>query len=288
MTEPPLKLENILSLASDPGRWKFVCSALPIEDKPVHKAEYDRWVKGHCHSHSQKEILFCFEGETFEHFAGRNYHCRPGTVFMIDSGEEHASGYPQDGRCFTHLWIMGLGTGVVASFYSQRGGKAAEQRRLSLASAQAECELLARCWNDLMSPAPWMSPAVLRTALASALFAVLFRAISTCLVNPDREATPHRHREIISAVQRHIEAHLGEAEDLDTLAHLAGYSKFHFVRIFKEGCGQTVHGFVHSCRVKKAGELERLGLPRKEIGYALGFSSPSAFSNWLRQNQVKS
>ncbi len=288
MTEQTPKWGDFLTLASDPGLWKFICSSLPLEDNPVREAGYDHWVKAHCHSHSQKEILVCFEGETFEHFAGRNYHCRPGSVFLIDSGEEHALGYPQDDRCFTHLWIMGLGTGVVASFYSQREGKAAEQRRLSLASAQAECELLARCWNDLRTPAPWMSPAVMRTALASTLFAVLFRAISTCLTNPDRESTPHRHREIISAVQRHIEAHLGEADDLDTLAHLSGYSKFHFVRIFKECCGQTVHGFIQSCRLRKAGELERRGLPRKEIGFALGFASPSAFSNWLRQNQVKS
>ena len=287
MTEQPLTRDGLLSIAAEPGRWKLVCSDLPVEDRPVLDAQYGRWGNAHVHRHSHKEILICFEGETFERFVGQDYRCRPGSVFLIASNEEHANGYPQDGRSFTHLWISGLDTGVVASFYCQRGGKVVEQRRMTLAPAQAECELLARCWGDVRHPAPWMSHAVLRTALASALYAVVFRAMGSWFVGPDGDTGPERRREIIGAVQRHIAAHLDKAENLDTLAHLSGYSKFHFARIFKECSGQTVHGFVDACRATKARELARHGLPGKEIACALGFSCPAAFSNWLRKNRTQ-
>lgn len=287
MTEPPSGPHGYLSLAAETSRWKLVCSALPIEQAPTRDAAYGRWADTHGHGHSQKEILFCFEGETFQRFDGRDYRCGSGTVFLIDSNEEHAVGYPPDGRSFAHLWLIGLGTGVVANLYSQRRGKALEHARLPMAAAQAECDLLSRCWNDARHPASWMSHAILRTALASALFAVVFRALRTWESSPDGDAVSERRREVIAAVQRHIEAHLDQADSLDALAHLAGYSKFHFTRVFRECTGRTVHGFVDACRVTKVRELTRQGLPCKAIAAAVGFSCPAAFSNWLRTHRVQ-
>jgi len=275
------------SIAAEPERWRIVSSALPIEDNPASDAAYGRWLREHVHSHGYREMLFCFEGETFEHFAGRDYHCRPGSVFLFDVNEPHACGYPKGGESFTHLWIMGLGGSVVANFYCQRGGKPTEQRHMPLVLADVECELLERRWDGAKSPAPWMTPVFRRASLATAVFAVLLRAIEHWHAPPDLDAAPLRRQEIVAAVRRHIEAHLDEAADLDALAHLSGYSKFHFSRMFKECSGQTVHGFVESCRRKKAAALIQGGVPRKRIAGELGFSCPAAFSNWLRKDRSR-
>ena len=280
--------DEIFSIAAEPEHWKLVSSTLPIEDNPVLDAGYARWrERGNTHSHSFRELLFCFSGETFEHFAGRDYRCRPGSVFLFDAREAHASGYPKEGGSFVHLWIVGLGGTAVANFYCQREGKPEEQRMMPMVLADAECRLLNRSWSGDETPMPWMTPAFRRTSLTSAIFAVILRAIEHWHAPPPADAAPLRCQEIVAAVKRHIEGHLADAETLDVLAHLSGYSKFHFSRMFKGCSGQTVHNFVDSCRMKKARELIQGGVPRKEIAGTLGFSCPAAFSNWLRKNRVQ-
>ncbi len=85
--------------------------------------------------------------------------------------------------------------------------------------------------------------------------------------------------------QCRIATHLSEAEDLDVLAHLSGYSKFHFSRIFKACTGETVHTFIDACRLRKSSELLKRGVLCKEVAAALGFSSPAAYSNWRHRQR---
>lgn len=273
-------------ILSAPERWHFVCSALPIEEQAVSNAAYARWAEAHRDQHNHAEILFCLEGETYERFAGRDYRCRPGSVFLFDADEAHAKNYPQDGKSFTHLWIMVLANDVIANVYCQRGEQSAEQRSTPMVLAKAECDLLARCWHLAKHPAAWMAPSLRRTVLYSAVFAIVFRAIDNWLTAPGGDDRGKRRQEIVAAVQRHIATHLSEAEDLDVLAHLSGYSKFHFSRIFKACTGETIHAFIDACRLRKSSELLKRGVLCKEVAAALGFSSPAAYSNWRRRQRV--
>lgn len=270
-----------------PARWAFVSSALPIGSRPVSDTGYSRWAAGHLHHHPHREILFCLEGETLEHFAGRTYRCRPGSVFLIDAHEVHANGYPRNSGDFTHLWIANLAGGGLASVYTQRRRRALEQRHAPVLLPNAQCEHLVRCWESAKRPAPWQSVPVLHSALASAVFAIVFRVLEDWAGAPAADRALQRRREVIVAVRRHIEEHLKEAGSLDSLAHVSGYSKFHFARLFKECSGQTVHAFIDDCRARKVGELARCGALRKEMAAALGFSCPAAFSNWLRRNRTR-
>lgn len=270
-----------------PGRWTFVSSALPIDCRPVKDTAYNRWAAAHLHHHPHQELLFCLEGETLEHFAGRTYRCQPGCVFLIDAHEVHANGYPRSSGDFTHLWIANLGGGWLASVYAQRGRSALEQRHAPVLLPQAQCEPLARCWEAAKQPAPWQTREVLRAALFSAVFAIVFRVLEDWAAQPAAGRALQRRREVVLAVRRHIEEHLVSAGKLDALAHVSGYSKFHFARLFKQCSGQTVHEFIDDCRVRKVGELARRGALRKEMAAELGFSCPAAFSNWLRRNRVR-
>ena len=180
---------------------------------------------------------------------------------------------------------MGLGTTAVANFYRQSDG-VATYKHVPMVLAQAEIELFSQCWKSLKEPPDWMPPTMRRTALTSAIFSLVLRAIHNWSRPSSEDTSSGRRREIVRAVRQHIETHLEEADDLDTLAHLSGYSKFHFSRMFKECAGQTVHEFVNSCRVKRATKLIQDGVQRKLIAGELGFSCPAAFSNWQRKNRV--
>ena len=274
------------ALLAAPEQWRFVCSALPITARPVRRTAYAHWADTHLHTHLHREILFCIAGDTCQRFGERDYPCRPGTVFLFDANETHAKGYPQDGSPFMHLWIMVLANDAIASIYSQHNDQSAEQRSPPLVFNKVDRDALARAWCLVKTPPAWMPATLCRTVLQAGVFSLVFRAMEKWLSDTSEDGRAHRHRDIVAAVQRHIETHLAEAEDLDALAHISGYSKFHFSRLFKQYTGQTVHGFIDQCRIHRARVLLDARQPCKTIAGDLGFLSPAAFSNWRRRHHL--
>lgn len=283
----PRLIQRHSALLVAPEHWQLVCSALPLIERPLQRAAYAHWADEHLHTHLHREILFCIEGDTCQRFEGRDYPCRPGTVFLFDADEAHAKDYPQDGSSFIHLWIMVLANDAIASIYSQHNGQAVEPRNPPLVFDKGDRDALARAWCLVKAPPTWMPAELCRTALQTAVFSLIFRAMENWLSDTGEGGRARRHRDIVAAVQRHIETHLAEAENLDALAHISGYSKFHFVRLFKRYTGQTVHGFIDQCRLQRAQSLLDAGQPCKTVASELGFLSPAAFSNWRRRRGVR-
>jgi AraC family transcriptional regulator len=82
----------------------------------------------------------------------------------------------------------------------------------------------------------------------------------------------------------YIEAHLVDAISLEQMAQLAGYSAYHFSRLFKQATRRSPHQYLIERRVQRATEL--LKAPRvstAEIAYALGFSSQSHFATAFKR-----
>ncbi|MFD4247002.1 helix-turn-helix transcriptional regulator [Streptomyces sp. NPDC058525] len=72
--------------------------------------------------------------------------------------------------------------------------------------------------------------------------------------------------------------------DLATLAAHAGYSRYHFVRAFKEAYGQTPGQYLSRRRIDRAEEMLRTAnLSITEICRLVGFSSLGTFSSRFKQ-----
>jgi AraC-like DNA-binding protein len=69
------------------------------------------------------------------------------------------------------------------------------------------------------------------------------------------------------------------------LAEMSGYSKFHFLRIFRTHTGMYLHDYINFCRLERVARMQKNGCYKKEIASALGFSSLSAFSRWHKGMQ---
>ena len=68
------------------------------------------------------------------------------------------------------------------------------------------------------------------------------------------------------------------------LASLAGLSRGHFMRAFKQSTGSTVHAYVEQARLHRAKAMLLEGeAPLKQIAARLGFSDPSSFSLAFRR-----
>ncbi|MFT9055789.1 MAG: helix-turn-helix domain-containing protein [Ethanoligenens sp.] len=81
----------------------------------------------------------------------------------------------------------------------------------------------------------------------------------------------------------YIEDHLDEALTLDEVAARAGYSKYHFGRMFRQATGCTVHQYIRKRRLTEAARaLIRTDLPVVEIALAAGYESHQSFTQAFR------
>jgi len=84
----------------------------------------------------------------------------------------------------------------------------------------------------------------------------------------------------INTVIDYIDQHISQDMTLDELASVAGFSKFHFHRIFYSFMKETLFQFIQRIRLQKG--ADRLCMNRDvsitQIAYDCGFSSSAAFS----------
>ena len=89
----------------------------------------------------------------------------------------------------------------------------------------------------------------------------------------------------LQAVQDHVRSHLDGDLSVDALTAIAGGSRFHVARLFKEHTGETLVQFVQRARLERAATLmkARPDRPLLDVALQVGFKSASDFSRVFRQ-----
>lgn len=105
-------------------------------------------------------------------------------------------------------------------------------------------------------------------------------------VSPGKnESTKQRlYFEAVMSACTYINKHYMENLNLEQVAQLVGFSKYHFTRIFKQYMNMTFYEYLNSKRVKKAEELlyHTKELSITEVAMGSGFSSISAFNRTFK------
>lgn len=76
--------------------------------------------------------------------------------------------------------------------------------------------------------------------------------------------------------------------DLGNIADSAHYSKFHFLRLFKDAFGKPPHKYLRDVRLHHAKEHLRSGKSVREVCFQVGFDSVTTFTNTFRKHIGKS
>jgi AraC-like DNA-binding protein len=73
--------------------------------------------------------------------------------------------------------------------------------------------------------------------------------------------------------------------DLSQISSQAGYSRYHFIRLFSQTFDITPHQYLTRRRIEKAKDLLRSGeLSVTEVCFAVGFQSPGSFSSLFHRS----
>jgi AraC family transcriptional regulator len=79
-----------------------------------------------------------------------------------------------------------------------------------------------------------------------------------------------------------IHEELGSSLSLQRMASCAGYSPFHFARLFKRTTGFAPHAFVLRLRLERARRMLRQGRPAMDVALATGFYDQPHFARVFR------
>ena len=90
------------------------------------------------------------------------------------------------------------------------------------------------------------------------------------------------YRRVVKA-KLYIDEHFCSDIDLSSIANEACFSKFHFVRLFKEIYGKTPHQYLTHVRVEKAREYLASGDPVAKVCFSVGFDSISSFTGLFKR-----
>ena len=99
------------------------------------------------------------------------------------------------------------------------------------------------------------------------------------------ESPPPDYAARVNRAVDHVLLHLDEPLRLEDLAAVAGFSPFHFHRIFRALMGETLARFVKRVRLERAlSMMSRAPRPRlTDVAFACGFSSSSDFTRSFKQ-----
>jgi AraC-like DNA-binding protein len=272
-----------LALLAAPESWRYVGPGFEPEVSPVKDPAYRRWAARHHDRHGHTEILFPLGGETRTTAGGKTLPCAPGSVFYFPAFEPHDKGYPKTAGPFHHLWISLLHQRVMLGSHLFRTGREREAREFTIILDESETGLdLVRFLSDLGPsgnlPSRWQ-----RHRLAAAVQAIIAKAVEKGFAPESTDASDFQ-RDVVEAMADHIRATAGNGVSLENLARTAGYSKYHFLRIFRKHTGRTVQQEIDLRRRERVQSLQAKGMQLKDIGAALGFSCPASFSRWYRRH----
>ena len=89
----------------------------------------------------------------------------------------------------------------------------------------------------------------------------------------------------LTRLKAHIEANLANPVTLDDLAAVAGLSRYHLCRAFRQSTGFPPHAWLTRARLAAARRLLRgTSLPIGEIAHQCGFASPNQFATSFRSS----
>ena len=274
--------ESIRKVLSSPCQWKVMSTLLPPEIAPADHSVHQQWMGQYQHQNSHDEILIALQGNGVYGIQEKCYPCLPGHVFLLGQQEFHDTRYPPFASDMTHLWLHLLDGSAYALIQKiSRNAKPQILCRVDLYEDSAALRMLIQAWRNLRSTGDAMTP-FHRAQLSSALYLVIVEIVERSQFDPEEDDTFSKR--VIRRITDHVALNGELSANIDDLALMAGYSKYHFARLFRKHTGQTVHHFLDGCRLSRAIEMLAKGHRQKEVAAALGFKHESSFSRWHKMH----
>lgn len=275
-----------LAVILDTGNWRVISSLFAAESDFILSTGHSRWMKTNTESHPAREVLFVLKGAGCYGFLNTIYPVTPGSVFFINSYESHDNYYPPNTPDILHLWISLFEQDAVAKVVEVRNGKERILWTPIVFNQDRMASLLATTWDEAAASST-LPPFFIRAKMLASFTALLMHIVERGFGKITSRMEANFQAQVIETIRRHIAKTAGRDVPLSEAARLAGYSQFHFHRLFKQETGKTFHQYVDEYRLKKARAMFRERRTKTEISEALGFTHLSTFLRWMKSRDKR-
>ena len=240
------------------------------------------------HWHPALEIIMPLEN-TYTVTAGQEeYHLNPGDIFIIPAGELHQLTAPPTGTRLIYLFDFSIlskirGFSYLNPYLSQ---PVLINRETYAPIYDTMASLMIQMCKDYFSDDS-LRELVVYSYLMN--FFVCFGRYRMSMedVTPYTHANADRHKDLmdkLNTVFDFLDEHYMEDITLEKVSDVAGFSKFHFSRLFKQCSGYNFYDYLCYRRIKSAESLLlKPGLSVTEIALQSGFSSLSTFNRTFKR-----
>lgn len=235
------------------------------------------------HWHYATEIIIVLEDTYVVKTTNSRYNLSAGDILIIPAGELHELETPLAGSrvicLFDYQTLSQLnGFAALTPFLSQ---PVHIQRNDSSSAYNRVINLLRQIAHEYAAKNPFYELVIYARLLS--LFVTIGRH---SVNNADDSSLDSKQNELskkLSIAFEYIDAHYMDNLSLDMVASVAGFSKFHFSRLFKQCSGQNFHEYLCYKRIQ-ASEVMLLkpNISITEIAFKSGFSSLSSFNRAFR------
>ena len=231
------------------------------------------------HYHEFCKLVMLVSGKGFYTVDGHRYSLQPGDTVLVGSRSVHRPEM-ESGSVYERIIIY------ISPEFLQResspdcelsaifSGAQGHVLRLSEARRRAVFELVTELEAELSGDA--YGRAILSHAALLRLLVRIAREQQRKSA-PELQPVPAESPRV-RALIAHIDAHLSEDLDVDTLAQTFYVSKYHMMRQFHRETGLTIHNYLTQRRLLHARELIEKGLRATDACYRSGFRSYSSFT----------
>lgn len=237
------------------------------------------WRRQSTQTHAHREAMLVLQGEVTQSLNGGLYRGGPGTLFLYDAGDRHDNGFPSTAPDSDQMWMFFAPDFITCCGVEVRDGRYGNDFRHTCKSPELIMRLNS-AWDDTAGLSEPLRRA-LGLAQMRALFTVLFTdVVAAALRGKDRFSV---QEEAVLEVRQFLERTAGRGADVTTLARMAGFSRPHFMRLFRHHTGMTVHACIDQVRMRRYEQLFEQGASMKVIADELGLKSSSALAHWRRR-----
>ncbi|MGI6030850.1 MAG: AraC family transcriptional regulator [Eubacteriales bacterium] len=216
-------------------------------------------------------MLLTLHGKGQLTYQGREYELNPNDLFLIDCNQVHL--YRTTGEEWDFVWMHFAGGGC-PGYYQYISETFGNLIHLGTPNNSSILEA------DIHSVMGMLEQNVYRLDINSSLlvYQVLNKVINLALnASEPLQVRLESSREIKNAIS-YITQHYQNPISIEELASQNGFSKYYFIRKFKQYTGSTPYEYLLSHRISVADRLLRsTEMPVEEISYSVGFDSPSNF-----------
>lgn len=276
-----LDLDKFRDLLIHPEKWKIVSadyrdSGIAEQKPPLYAAKQEVQV----HS-DMREIMIALQGSYIFRFNRKYYKCKPGTVFLIDKEVEHEANYAKDAGDVLHLWTYTHQKNTVIHCVSMHRNKLQNLTHAFMHPSESpDLDSLWDLWQQAGSETEklwYLQQLKLYLAYSFSLF----------FLHAELRSGDQPKFKLIEVAMERIRLDLSKGIRIENLARLVGYSKFHFVHLFKQFTGRTVLDYVNHCRLERLDLLLKQNISPKEIAAELGFQDVHSYYQWIRLHNKK-